>query len=1137
MDAVELARQNASALHANQVTAGADPWKPLELVLRAVAHLGLSTEACAKNAAVLNGGRATFIPEEDLILYEHTDDPFERAFLIAHEIGHSQLGDDVPATTETAPVHIDPARSAEPARNGADRVVDYGRRQRREVQMDLFARELLLPRVWLKHLHIVEHQNAAAIAQRIGAPYGVVAQQLLDALLLPEQSQSEQSKKPEATSNDKQTDAIRHRGAPFLLEAGPGTGKTATLIGRIVDLLRDDVDPRRILVLTFSNKAAGEVMDRVAAVDKAAAAAMWIGTFHAFGLDLARRFASAFGLPDDPRILDRVDAVALLEDEYPRLNLKHYRDIYDPTTKIVDFLSAISRAKDEVVDAERYTALAQAMLDRAADDNARLAAGKALEVAQVYRAYERLKAARGVVDFGDLVMRPVQVLETNDSVRASLREAYDHVLVDEYQDVNRSSVRLLKALTGDGANLWVVGDARQSIYRFRGASAQNMAHFDVDFPSAVTDSLELNYRSLQEVLDAARAFAADMAVGGIPTDLRAKRGNSTVRPSLRTVRLGEEQAVAIADAVLALKAQGYAFRDQALLCTGNDKLAEFARDLERLGLPVLYLGNLFDRPEVKELLALASLLIDRRATGLLRTACMPDFAMSLDDVVTVMTHLRRGDVDAGAWRATDQSIEGLSAQGVSALKRLALCLESFDHTSSVWNVLAGVLLDRTRIAASIASSASITDGSRGIALWQLMNFLRGGTLGGGVAVQRTLDRIRRVLRLGDDRELRQPPNAAQSLDAMKLMTVHGSKGLEFPVVHFPGMNTESLNRMNPPPSCLPPHGMIEGVDVDAVTANQDEQKAERECLFYVGITRARDRLQLYAATEKSNGAARSLSPYIARLGNTIETAPARLSRPLPPDPADASVAIAIDGPMRLDSSILGLMGSCPRRALYTHLLHIGGKRTPTAYLDMHGVVRDVVKEIVRRDIRDEAKQLGLIEAGLRTAKLDVHGYAADYAELAQSLVRTLHTLRADTKTERPVPLVTSFGKDEVRAVPDDIAVDANGRRTLRHISTGHKRSIEKELSARVFSVIAGAHDASAKVEFVSLADAETTPSPFSARQLQNARTKIDESLKQVRAGDFPAEPSSFVCPNCPALFICGALPKGTLKKSFEEFPI
>ena len=408
MDGVEVARQSAAHLHAQAVARGLDPWRPYEFVVAEAERRGLDVEPTARGAAVLAGGRAVLVPDDRLILHENVGTPFEQAYLVAHEIGHAELGDD--PNNEPA-LKIDAERAAEPSPVGIDRVVDYGRRQRREAQMDLFAREFLLPRPVIRKLHLEGGLTGSAIADRLGAPFEVVGQQMFDALLLPPVKPIPEEEVTERPLNPLQAAAAGHRGRAYLLEAGPGTGKTQTLTARVEGLLADNVDPRRILLLTFSNKAAREMAERIALKRKDAAAAMWIGTFHAFGLDLIRRFHTEFGLPKDPRLMDRTEAVELLEQGFPRLGLVHYRNLYDPTQVIADMLAAISRAKDEVVNEGEYAQLAESMRQRADSADDRKAAERALEVARVYDAYETLKRQAHCVDFGDLVSMPVRLLE------------------------------------------------------------------------------------------------------------------------------------------------------------------------------------------------------------------------------------------------------------------------------------------------------------------------------------------------------------------------------------------------------------------------------------------------------------------------------------------------------------------------------------------------------------------------------------------------------------------------------------------------------------------------------------------------------------------------------------------------------
>jgi superfamily I DNA/RNA helicase len=1131
MDAIELARQRAAELHGQAVTNGHDPWQPYDFALAEAKRRGLDVETAAPGAAMLNGGRATFIAADRLILHEKAGTAFERAFLIAHEIGHVELGDD---PDDVARSSIDPARSAEPSPIGIDRVVDYGRRQRREIQMDLFAREFLFPRYVARKLHVQDNLTASAIADRLGAPFEVVAQQLFDALLLPEMIAEPEIQKAERLPNDRQSEAAAHRGKPYLLEAGPGTGKTQTLVARIEGLIADGVDPRRILVLTFSNKAAGELSDRVALKNKVAAAAMWIGTFHAFGLDVVRRFHVELGLPADPRMMDRTEAAELLEQAFPRLGLVHYQNLYDPTQVIVDMLAAISRAKDEVVNETEYAALAEKMRSHPATGENTEAVEKALEVAKVYKAYEELKRNANSIDFGDLVAMPVRLLEDSEAVRAHFQEQYDHVLVDEYQDVNRSSVRLLAALRAGGVNLWAVGDAKQSIYRFRGASSFNMRRFGKDdFKDADRGQLENNYRSTTEVVEAFSSFANDMS-GRPHAKLTPLRGPGGHQPELRTVDRAEQAVVALADTIEEMRSAGHRYRDQAVLCTGNEKLSKLAQDLERLGIPVLFLGSLFEREEVKDLLAFLSILLDRRAVGLIRAACWSDFQMSMDDVAGVIDHLRSDARPAGEWAKDIPAISTLSDEGRLSLAKLANALSGFESGSFPWTVLATLLLDRTRMAANISMSADVRNRTRGIAIWQLMNFVRVQPSGQGMPIVRLLNRIRRLLRLGDDRDLRQLPAAAQGLDAVRLMTIHGSKGLEFPVVHIPGLNADTLPRTQPALPCPPPDGMVEGADGASLDVLRAAQAEEQECLFYVALSRARDRLFIYAPTQKANGSNRPLSPFLDRLGPSLRRQHYTPSRVLPDAPESAPISLAVDGVLSFTGHQLSLYESCARRFFYTHILQIGGRRTATPFMQMHDAVRTLYQAVVAGDspIAGTAELDTKVTDALAAAGLS-NGYAPEYRKFASTMVHFFLSIREGHTPEPPTALSLTFGTEQIIVRPDDVLVGPTGTRKVRRIQTGHYRSSEsKDVGAAAFIMAARQAFPDATVELVHLSDQSVQELTLSDRILLNQGKKIQGFLADIRRGQFPPDPSPRTCPGCPAFFVCGPTPPGVLKKKF-----
>ncbi|WKL22467.1 UvrD-helicase domain-containing protein [Agrobacterium tumefaciens] len=1106
MDGVEIGRRRAAALFQKAESAGVDPWQPYLVAIFAAKAEGVTVEKVAKGHPSLAGARATYDPDFRFILHEDTGSPFSDAFLIGHELGHVLLGDDKVADSALT---VDEERSTDAAPVGVDRIQDYGRNQRREIQMDLFARELLLPRSRAKSLHIEGNLTATQIAGKLGASFGVVAQQMLDALLLPEFEERPIAEVTIRALTKEQRAAAHHSGSPYLLEAGPGTGKTQTLVGRINWLLEQGADPREILVLTFSNKAAGELVERISATNPDAATAMWCGTFHAFGLDIIKRFADEIDMPPVPTMIDRADGIAMIEKELPGLRLVHYRNLWDPTRDINDILQAISRAKDEVAspdDCRRLGEVMKATAEGFHDRTAVETAEKVLEVAKVYKRYEELKAPRKLLDFGDLVSLPVTVLERYPGIREALASKYKHVLVDEYQDVNRSSVRLLKAIVGTGQNLWVVGDIKQSIYRFRGASSVNVDLFDkVDFPTAKVGRLTVNYRSREEIVEAFSDFAGGMkAAAGRPSRLTADRGACGHRPEFRKTGTDKDEIAVLVEAIHEMRSLGHDFRDQAVLCTGNDKLARFGAGLESLGVPVLYLGSVFERPEIKDLLSMLAMVTDSKALGLARVATMKPFTMSMADLASIVAELRRDKEND--WKTLNLPIPDLSPEGQQALVHLRTVLEGFDRQSRPWDVLAQVLLDRTVIAGEIGRSKEISHRAAGIAIWQFMNFIRSAP-GTASPILDMLDRIRRLVSIADDRDLRQLPPSSQGLNAVRLMTVHGSKGLEFPVVHLPGLTAASLPRSaSQIQGIAPPDGLVESHGQSGIEVRAKAHEDEQECLFYVATSRARDRLICYSQSRSVDDKTMNHSPFIDR----IVPAPRMVTPTLkvPPAPEDMPISIVFEGKPSFTGQQILQYEKCPRRFFYSYLLKVGGRQTETAFMRMHKAIRHVTDWMVAQD--PDIVELAEIERRLQLA-FDTEGFDAadrvEYAEIARSLTRSLHENRIG-QIRKPVPRLqfdTGYGVIEV--LPDE-AFLRDGVSIVRTIRTGHANSKSMEdWSAAAFVLAARQHPDRPRADLVFLGDGTFDPVELTPRKLEGRRVKITGALQSIAAGAFETDPT------------------------------
>lgn len=305
--------------------------------------------------------------------------------------------------------------------------------------------------------------------------------------------------------NPEQKAAVTHGSGPLLIVAGAGTGKTTVITERVAWLLREGkAKPEELLVLTFTEKAAQEMEERIDRLLPYGYVDILISTFHSFGERILREYGLEVGLDTRFRILSAAEQWLLLRNAQSTLPLKHYKPLGNPTRFLHALLTNFSRAKDEMVTPDQYLEYAQS-LPKASEEEKEVAE-KTLEVAECYGAYEQLLRDSGHLDYGDLILQTLRLVQERPSVAANARKRFTHILVDEFQDTNFAQYELVKQLAAPRNNLTVVGDDDQSIYKFRGASISNILEFKRDFPGSAEVSLVRNYRSAQNILDLAYSF-------------------------------------------------------------------------------------------------------------------------------------------------------------------------------------------------------------------------------------------------------------------------------------------------------------------------------------------------------------------------------------------------------------------------------------------------------------------------------------------------------------------------------------------------------------------------------------------------------------------------------------------------------
>lgn len=1125
MDSFGTVRALARAKHDAMRAKSGGNTTAAALLAAARAAENVSTQFVASNHPLLAGGDgALHRSESGRSIYVSTAvSPDMAAYIEAHEFGH--LWVETPGDPAIAPRGTDPGAPEESTPLGLRRVEAYSAQELRERYANVFGREFLLPRAEARSLFVDVGRSASEIATDIGVPIGLVHQQLAVSLLLPEppatDKASDPAQKPKLDSSQKI--AAEHEGSPLLVEAGPGTGKTRTLIARIEYLLAKKIPAPSILVMTFSNKAAREIRERVAASAPAAAPELWAGTFHAFGLELVRKYGHLDNIAEPVRLLDQADQLALLEQELPALGLDHYLRLHEPLLELRHILGAISRAKDEVFSAADYAVAATRMKDVARTEEEHLRADKAAEVARVYDHYERRLRSDGGVDFADLINRPIEILRTHPDVRTELQGQYRHLLVDEYQDVNRASALLLKELAGSGERLWVVGDARQSIYRFRGAAPVNTRDFEKDYSNGERKPLAVNYRSRRQIVDTFGAYANGMRVGrGQSSALDAERGDGIEAVDCNIATDRNTEIMGIAATIAKRKSEGIAYRDQAVLCRSHGNIEKIASGLEAAGIPVLYLGDLFERPEVRDMLALLSFVAEPHRGGLYRVATLSPYRIPLDDVRGFLAHAVAAGKTPLAALTDASSLDSLSDAGRESLVRLGSDLASVDFKTGPGKFLCHVLFNHHTFLRTYLIGDAAADQQRRLAIHQFLQFaIENDAPGDGDPKRRLLDWVRRLEVFGDERALREPPAAVEGIDAVRLMTVHASKGLEFKVVHLPVLGAGIFPLRWQGERCPAPDGMLP-------TVVADDHKEEEECLFFVALSRARDHLSLsraqrYSERQNSNPSD-ALKSIAARLPSSPDGPPTWTDHlPGESDPGeriDLKVT-ACDH----DGRDIELYLGCPRRYLYQEVLGLSGSREDNGYVDFHRAVYRVLRWM---GTQGETIEMTALIAEFELAWSNIgpceHPLEALYRGAAR---RILDQAVGRSRAGIVFGDVLQIAIDGCNvSVPVDEIEHVAGGFTIRRLRTGRppKKADQRVLHALMAEAGRQTHGGGGRFELQYLTTNETIGVSLGG-VMADRLEKTRGALAGLAAGRFPAVPDNREdCPRCPHYFICAAVP-------------
>jgi DNA helicase-2/ATP-dependent DNA helicase PcrA len=632
--------------------------------------------------------------------------------------------------------------------------------------------------------------------------------------------------------NEEQRAAVVHTGSPLLIVAGAGSGKTRVLTHRIAHLLGTrSVHPGQILAITFTNKAAGEMKERVEQLVGPRANAMWVMTFHSACVRILRRESKRLGFTSSFSIYDAADSKRLMALVCRDLDLDPKK--FPPKS----FSAKISNLKNELIDEETFA-------DQAVDGFEKTLAG-------AYRMYQARLREANALDFDDIIMTTVHLLQAFPEVAEHYQRRFRHVLVDEYQDTNHAQYTLVRELVGTGhedlppAELCVVGDADQSIYAFRGATIRNILQFEEDYPDAKTILLEQNYRSTRTILSAANAVI-ERNESRRPKNLWTNAG-AGAQITGYVADTEHDEAQFVADEIDRLTDAGHAKAgDVAVFYRTNAQSRVFEEIFIRVGLPYKVVGGVrfYERKEVRDVLAYLRVLANPEDTVPLRRILnvpkrgIGDRAEAMIDALS----LREKITFPQALRRVDEAY-GMAARSANAVKRFNVLLEELRtivESGAGPAVVLEAVLERTGYLAELQTSTDPQDETRIENLQELAAVAlefeqeRGDEESSGTLAEF----LEKVALVADSDQI--PDEDEEGSGVITLMTLHTAKGLEFPVVFLTGME--------------------DGVFPHMRALGQAKELEEERRLAYVGITRARERLYLTRSSMRSAWGQPSYNP-------------------------------------------------------------------------------------------------------------------------------------------------------------------------------------------------------------------------------------------------------------------------------------
>ncbi|MDD5342307.1 MAG: UvrD-helicase domain-containing protein [Patescibacteria group bacterium] len=945
--------------------------------------------------------------------------------------------------------------------------------------------------------------------------------------------------------NIQQKAAVKFGDGPLLIVAGAGTGKTTVITHRLAWLIYNKkAEPDQILALTFTDKAAGEMEERVDQLLPYGYVDLWVSTFHSFGERVLKDHALDLGLSPGFKILSAPEQWFLVRQNFERFKLKYYRPLGNPNRFIYALVKHFSRLKDEHIEPDAYLRYASERIakDAAKTPEEKEEAEKILEVAQAYEVYQKLLHENGWLDFGDLILYALKLLQTRKTILEKYRRQFKYILVDEFQDTNYAQYELVKLLAAPRNNLTVCGDDDQSIFKFRGASISNILKFKKDFPKATNIVLTENYRNKQGVLD----LAYDFIQLNNPNRLEAQlsRGRTPITKKLRSHRPGkqiiehihaetqEREVMAVLKKIVELKEKkNSSWNDFAILVRANDMADLFITALSAQGLPFQFIASrgLFQKPEIIDLISYLKLLDNyHESSAVYRILSLPVFGIPLIELTKLLYYADQKSISLFE-ALPEAKIIGLPARYAQKVQKIKQLIE--DHTELTRTKSVGQILYRfikeSGYIGRLTKTESLANAEKILNINKFFSRISEfESHNQDKSVKAYMAELSMMLEIGEDPS---PSAIREGPEAIKILTIHSAKGLEFPYVFIVNLVDKRFPSIERREQIEVPDGLVKEIIPTGDIHLQEERR-----LFYVAMTRARDGLFFTTAEHYSGPQKKKPSRFLKEIKYNRFVKPVDGAKSLGLDYPEDTLNHRIEHfkyrlPTYLSFTQLKAFWICPYQYRFRFVLKVPGepKHTFSYGKTIHNTLKDFF-QLVQRNLKHD---------WLTLKKLYEENWIDEWyesaAHLAERKTQGLKALKAYYNLYQgkfPEVLflekgfVIKIDQYSIRGAIDRIDKLSDKTVEIIDYKTGKRPSSKKVEDQEQLLIYALAARESLKKEPAKLSnhyleDGQQVGFEATDQAIQKVSDKIIRTAEQMKKSSFKATPG-FHCSFCDFRDIC-----------------